>query len=72
MHLKALDQFHISSVSANTIAPGTVFEVSDAAGEELMKKHPKGFERVRAPARKAPEPKAADPAASGTSKAKGR
>ncbi len=33
MKLKALDQFHISSVSADTLKPGQEFHVSDSFGE---------------------------------------
>lgn len=43
MKLKALDQMHISAVQRDTLRPGQVFEISDAAGEELLKKHPSKF-----------------------------
>lgn len=46
MKLKALDQFHISSVSPNSIPAGGVFECSDALAEDLLKKHPGKFERA--------------------------
>jgi hypothetical protein len=46
MQLRALDQFHISSVKPDTIRPGEVFECSDFAGGELLKLHPNKFERV--------------------------
>jgi hypothetical protein len=36
MKLKANDQLHISSVKADTIAPGEEFEVSDAEGSRLI------------------------------------
>jgi hypothetical protein len=48
MQLRALDQFHISSVRPDTIRPGEVFECSDFAAGELMKRHPNKFERVEA------------------------
>lgn len=46
MQLRALDQIHISSVKPDTIRPGEAFEVSDSAGEDLLKKHPTKFSRV--------------------------
>jgi hypothetical protein len=46
MQLRALVQIHISSVKPDTIRPGEVFECSDFAGDELMKRHPSKFERV--------------------------
>jgi hypothetical protein len=58
MKLRARDQIHISSVQADSIRPGQEFEVSDAAGSELLKAHPTRLERVGAPAAKAePTPK---------------
>jgi hypothetical protein len=58
MRLRARDQIHISSVQADSIRPGQEFEVSDAAGNELLKAHPARLERVGAPAANAePAPK---------------
>jgi hypothetical protein len=59
MRLKALDQIHISTVQSDTIRPGQEFEVSDALGSELLKKHPKVFRRVSA---RAERPAAAESA----------
>lgn len=53
MKLKALDQIHISSVQADTIAPGTEFAVSAVLGRELLKKHP---DRVELVSDEEPEP----------------
>lgn len=56
MRLKALDQIHVSAVQADSLRPQQQFDVSDAAGEELMKAHPGKFEQVAdepAPAEKA-------------------
>ena len=36
MIVTALDTLHISAVSANSIAPGASFEVSDLEGAELI------------------------------------
>lgn len=36
MKLKAIDTLHVSAVGPNNIAPGAEFEVSDAAGAELV------------------------------------
>lgn len=44
MQLRALDQFHISSVSPDTLKVGSIFAVSDSLGEELLKRHPGKFE----------------------------
>jgi hypothetical protein len=49
MKLKALDQFHISSVSADTLKPGQEFHVSDSFGQELLKKHAGKFECLDVP-----------------------
>lgn len=57
MQLKALDQFHISSVSADTLKPGQVFAVSDWLGGELMKKHPGKFANVAEKSEPAPDNK---------------
>lgn len=46
MQLRALSQIHISSVRPDTIRPGEVFECSDFAGAELMKRHPGKCEQV--------------------------
>lgn len=48
MQLRALEQIHVSAVQADTIRPGQNFEISDAAGQDLLKKHPTKFERVDA------------------------
>jgi hypothetical protein len=37
---------HISSVKADSIRPGEEFEMSDAAGEDLLKAHPDKFTRL--------------------------
>lgn len=46
MKLKVLDQIAISSVSADTLAPGREIAVSASFGKELMKLHPDKFEEV--------------------------
>ncbi len=46
MQLRALEQIHISAVQADTIRPGQIFDISDSAGNDLLKKHPAKFERV--------------------------
>lgn len=57
MKLKALDQVHVSSVSANTIPAGTVFDCSDALADDLLKRLPTMFERAEpAPKNKAERP----------------
>lgn len=38
MKLKATDTLHISALGPNNLAPGEVFEVSDATGVELVKR----------------------------------
>lgn len=53
MKLKALDQIHVSAVQSETLRPGQEFEISDAAGEELLKAHPGKFNRLDRPAKKA-------------------
>jgi hypothetical protein len=66
MKLQALDQVHISAVSRDSIRAGQSFEVSDAAGEDLLKRHPTLFLKlggdaiVSIPARSQPESRAAD------------
>jgi hypothetical protein len=56
MKLRALDQVSISAVQADSIRKGQVFEVSDAYGEELLKKLPNTVERIGA-AKAAPKPR---------------
>lgn len=46
MKLKVLDQIHVSSVSSDTLAPGSEIEVSAALGGELMKRHPTKFAQL--------------------------
>lgn len=46
MQIKILDQVHLSSVRATTLAAGEVVEVSRDFGAELLKKHPDKFEAV--------------------------
>ncbi|MCV9960392.1 hypothetical protein OIU34_00635 [Pararhizobium sp. BT-229] len=46
MKLKALDQISVSSVSADSLRPGQEFTVSKAQGDELLKAHPKIFQKV--------------------------
>lgn len=61
MKLRMTEQLHISSVSRDTLAPGAEIEVSDALGEELLKKHPDKVERMKAerkPRNKAEKPDA--------------
>jgi hypothetical protein len=65
MQLRALDQFHISSVQSETLKPGAVFAVSESFGQELMKKHPGKFE-VAEKSQPAPDNKA-EPAPSNKS-----
>lgn len=62
MKLKALDQIHVSSVKPDSLRPKEEFEVSDELGNELLKKHPGGFERLETKAEPAPLNKA-EPAA---------
>lgn len=38
MKLKAKDTLHVSSVKADNIAPGEVFEVSDDMGRQLVER----------------------------------
>ena len=46
MKLRALDQMHVSAVKPDSLRPGEEFEVSDALGTELLKKHPKKFRQI--------------------------
>jgi hypothetical protein len=46
MKLEALDQVHISAVSRDSIRAGQSFEVSDAAGEDLLKRNPTLFRKL--------------------------
>jgi hypothetical protein len=46
MKLEALDQVHISAVSRDSLRTGQRFEVSDAAGEDLLKRHPTLFRKL--------------------------
>jgi hypothetical protein len=46
MKLRAKDQLHVSSVQADSLRPGKEFEVSSAAGKELLKAHPNALEEV--------------------------
>jgi hypothetical protein len=48
MKLRVTDQLHISSVSADTLGAGAEINVSDALGQELLKKHPDKVEVVDA------------------------
>lgn len=48
MQLRAIEQIHISAVQADTIRPGQTFDISDSAGNDLLKKHPTKFERADA------------------------
>jgi hypothetical protein len=52
MKLKALDQVSITAVKSGLIQPGEEFEISDAAGQDLLDKRPDDFEKM-------PEPKGA-------------
>lgn len=49
MRLKALDQIHVSAVQADSLRPNQEFDVSDAAGADLMKAHPGKFEQLDEP-----------------------
>lgn len=49
MQIKILDQVHLSSVRATTLAAGEVVEVSSDLGAELLKKHPDKFEKAEEP-----------------------
>lgn len=40
MRLRAYDTIHVSSVQAENIRPGQEFEISDSAGDDLLKAHP--------------------------------
>ena len=46
MKLKALDQLHVSAVQSDSLRPGQVFDISDAAGAELLARHPTKFEQL--------------------------
>jgi hypothetical protein len=46
MKLEALDQVHISAVSRDSLRAGQSFEVSDAVGEDLLKRHPTLFRKL--------------------------
>jgi len=46
MKLKALDQLHVSAVQSDSLRPGQVFDISDAAGAELLVRHPDKFEHL--------------------------
>jgi hypothetical protein len=46
MKLEALDQVNISAVNRDSIRAGQSFEVSDAAGEDLLKRHPTLFRKL--------------------------
>jgi hypothetical protein len=46
MQLRALEQIHLSAVQADTIRPGQIFDISDSAGGDLLKKHPSKFEMI--------------------------
>jgi len=46
MRLRAKDQIHISAVKPDALRPGEEFEISDTAGEALVKQHPTMFERL--------------------------
>jgi hypothetical protein len=50
MRLKALDQMHVSAVKTDSLRPGEEFEISDSAGDDLLKAHPTKFRRLDAPA----------------------
>lgn len=64
MKLYASDTLHVSSVKAENLLPGEEFEVSDADGEQLIKR---GLASKSAPANKmAPAP--ANKAAKGSAK----
>lgn len=40
MKLRAYDTVHVSSVRSENLRPGEEFEISDAAGADLLKAHP--------------------------------
>lgn len=65
MQLKALDQFHISSISPDSLRPGQVFDCSDALAAELLKKHPGKFERAAPAPKNKAEPVPKNKAATG-------
>ena len=68
MKLRALDQVSISVVQADSLRKGQEFEVSDAYGEELLKKLPNTVERIGG-AKSAPKPR--NMSAPGSSRNKG-
>ncbi len=59
MKLGVMDQIHVSAVQADSLRKGDQIDVSDATGEELLKRHPGVFEQLPdAPGeKKAPAPK---------------
>ncbi|BCJ90036.1 hypothetical protein IZ6_07710 [Terrihabitans soli] len=63
MKLKALDQIHISAVKpAEPLKKNEEFEVGDALGGELIKKHPHYFEVIEGPNAPGAKAKAPDTA----------
>jgi len=53
MRLKALDQIHVSSVQPDSLRPGQEFDISDAAGAELLKANPTRLRQIDEPKAKA-------------------
>lgn len=56
MKMKSLDTIHVSAVKPDSLRPGEEFEISDAAGAELMKAHPSKFEVVQEKSSEKAEP----------------
>lgn len=63
MRLRAYDTVHVSSVKAENLRPGEEFEVSDAAGDDLLKAHPGLFAVVSRDSEAKAEPAADNKAA---------
>lgn len=56
MRLRTHDQIHVSAVKSQSLRPGEEFDISDAAGAELLKAHPGVFEEIAAAEKAEPAP----------------
>lgn len=61
MKLRVLEQIHVSAVSSETLRRGQVVDVSNAAGEELLSRHPDKFEHASKAARRTSNKQAPKP-----------
>ena len=46
MKMRSLDTLSVSAVKSDSLRPGEEFEISDAAGADLLKAHPTKFEVI--------------------------